>query len=259
MTTQTKPEMGKYLLWCYFHKNKGLRKYLPETKRYSLDALTQLLNKYSGVYIKPVAGSRGNGILKAWKEKEKIYVQKTVFRPKSFTSLTQAHRWIEAEREGKMYIIQQGLKLAKIKGRPFDVRVMVQRERPGGQWVYSGMLAKIAGKGSIVTNVALSKGDVMEVTTALQQGLGWTKTRAQTCAQDLIDVTLQAANHFDGYLKYRELGLDMAIDEKGRIWIIEENTAPSHPLFAHLKSNLSMYQTIQKRWGLYNRARKKSD
>jgi hypothetical protein len=251
-----KPEMGKYLLWLFFRKSSLVKKYLPATKRYTQETFREFVEHYGSVFVKPVAGSRGKGILKAWRQGERINVQKNVFQPRTFQNVDEAIRYIDHERQGKAYIVQQGLELATIGGRPLDIRVMMQREKPGGKWLYSGMIAKIAGPSSIVTNVAISRGAVMEVNEALRKSLGWDEWRVRDCMNEMIQLAFHAANHFDNYLFYRELGFDMAIDKKGRLWMIEQNTAPSHPLFAHLQTNMTLYRRIQARWGKYEKARK---
>ncbi|GEC92026.1 hypothetical protein DES34_106257 [Brevibacillus brevis] len=53
------------------------------------------------------------------------------------------------------YLIQRGISLAQVNGSLFDVRVMVQR-RSGSPWVVTGMLAKVAGRSYIITNVKRS-------------------------------------------------------------------------------------------------------
>ena len=259
MAKQRKPEMGKFLLWRFFYQNARVRRYLPETKRYGVETFKEMLTRFRSAYVKPVAGSRGRGVLKVWQQDGNVFVQKTVFRAKAFPSVEAAIRFIDAQRKGKAYIVQQPIHLAKVDGRPFDIRVMMQRERMGGKWLYSGMLAKIAGKGSIVTNVALSKGSVMSTKEALRRSLGWDYERIDRCIEEVIGVCFAAARHFDSYLLYRELGFDMAIDQSGRMWMIEQNTLPSHPLFAHLTSNLSMHRTIQQRWMKYATSLKRSE
>jgi len=252
-----KPEMGKFLLYSFFRRDAQVRKYLPTTKRYSSSTLKNMMNRFGMVYVKPVAGSRGKGIMKVWSVAGHTYVQHTVLTAHKFQSLDGAISYIDKLREGKAYIVQQGLRLAQIKSKVFDIRTMVQREVPGGQWRYSGSLAKVAGGRSIVTNTAMSRGSVMETSQALKQSMGWTQSRVDACLADLKQITMDAAKHFDSYQFYRELGFDMAVDENGRIWMIEQNTAPSHVLFAHLKSNLSLHRNIQYRWGHFERAKRK--
>lgn len=133
---------------------------------------------------------------------------------------------------------------------------MMQREKPGVAWRYSGMLAKIAGGGSVVTNTALSRGRVMDVDKALIAALNWNRVRAERTVKRLERLGHEWARHFDSYQLYRELGFDVAIDHAGSIWLIEQNTAPSHALFARNKQNLAPYRRIQYRWGVFQRALK---
>lgn len=245
--------------YCGICLRKALRyrPYLPVTRRLSKESFYALLGKYGMVYVKPSGGSRGVGIVKVWQAGGRVYLKHTVRATQSFATSHDAFSYLNRHRAGKACIVQRGIALAKVKGRPFDIRVMMQRTSPGGEWKYSGMLAKVAGPASVVTNVALSKGYVLTVEDALQKSLGWSNRQIEQCIGELKRLGGIAAKHFDSYQKYRELGFDVAVDEQGKIWLIEENTAPSHPLFRHLKQNPSMYQRIQYRYGQYSRALKR--
>ncbi|GEO26890.1 hypothetical protein AAC03nite_26750 [Alicyclobacillus acidoterrestris] len=253
---ERKPEMGKWLLYQFFRRNEQIAKFLPETKKYTVENFGALLGKYKMVYVKPVAGSQGKGIMKAWYDGKSIVVQHTVRKQRKFPNVKSAAKYIDNLRDGKMYIVQQGIQLAKIGGRPMDIRVMMQREKPGGRWRYSGMIAKIAGGNSVVTNTALSGGRVMDVDSALQMALGWTPAKVKRTVTELERLGYLFARHFDTYQRYHELGFDVAISSSGRIWLLEQNTAPSHALFARNKKNLALYKRIQYRFGVYERARK---
>ncbi len=257
MRVGKKPEMGKWLLYQFFYRNKDIRPYLPETRKYSHAAFRDMLNRYRSLYVKPVAGSQGKGIIKVWRSANGRYsVKKTTLAANTFTRVDEVIRRIDALRGGKMYIVQRGIDLAKVHGRPMDIRVMMQREKPGGRWLYSGMLAKVAGPGSVVTNTALSRGTVMDVPPALTKALGWSRERADRVAKRLESLGFVWARHFDTYQLYRELGFDVAVDTSGRIWLLEQNTAPSHALFKRNKANLAAYRRIQYRWGAFERARR---
>lgn len=249
--------MGKFLLYRFFHKNTAIAPYLPETRRYSERSLRDMLRVHSELYVKPVAGSRGRGIIKVWKTRDNhVVVKRTTEPSRRFSTVGDAVKFIDKLREGKAYIVQKGIRLARIHGRPFDIRVMVQRDKPGGRWLYSGMVAKVAGAHSIVTNTALSRGTVMGVGDALAQSLGWDRVKCGETTRRLEKLGLEWARHFDSYQLYRELGFDVAVDTSGRIWLIEQNTAPSHALFARLKSDLRPYRRIQYRWGVFERAKR---
>lgn len=257
MHNNRKPEMGKYLLWQYFRRHPFLRSYLPETRRYSFGALKHFLNRYQALYIKPSAGSRGRDIYKVWQAKRRFWLKETTHPAMAFTSIEKLHLHLQKTAlRRERYIIQQAIDLAEYLGSPFDIRSMAQKAKPGGRWLFSGMLAKVAGKHSVVTNVARSHGYVITVDAALRHSFHWDSQKIANVKKEMIQITLLAAKHLDNYQTYRELGLDIALDSSGRIWIIEENTGPSHALFARLHSDLSMYRLIQRRSRAYRLAKK---
>ena len=47
--------------------NKDLRKFVPETRIYSQTSLLHMLNKYKMVYVKPINGSSGQGVIRVEK------------------------------------------------------------------------------------------------------------------------------------------------------------------------------------------------
>ncbi|MEB3102904.1 YheC/YheD family protein [Ferviditalea candida] len=128
----------------------------------------------------------------------------------------EAYSYVHSKTRGRAYIVQQKIHLAKVGGRPFDVRVMVQRKRNSSVWVVTGKLAKIAGPGYIITNTARSKGRVEQLATAIRKYYGYLNT----------------------------VGLDMGVDVNGRVWIIETNFAPMISLFYRLRDK-TMYRRIQ--------------
>ena len=251
-----KPEMGKYGLYRFFMKSNAIQPYLPQTQIFSVGTFADMLKKHKMVYVKPSAGSQGKGILKAWLEGSSVNVKKTTLQTRSHPSIAAAAAAIDRQRDGKRFIVQQGIHLAKVYGRPFDIRIMMQRDRPGGEWRYTAMCAKVAGPSSVVTNAALSKGTVIDVNDALHKAFSWSKLRIQAMEKQLILLGFLAANHFENYQPYRELGLDVAVDVNGRLWLLEENTGPSHLLFAkkHAKAD---FRRIQYRWGVFQRARRR--
>lgn len=244
------------MLWQHFSKSKQVSRYLPATKRLNKESFTSYLQRFGMIYVKPSGGSRGNGIMKVWQTGNQVKVKKTVLATRVFSSRDGAWTYVQQQTGRKAHIVQRGLWLAKVGGRPFDIRVMVQRESPTGGWRYSGMVAKVAGKSSVVTNVALSGGYTLTVEEALKRSLGLGDTAIQKRIGELKSVALAASRHFDSYQRYRELGFDMAVDRNGRIWMIEENTLPSHALFKHSKSTMAAWRRIQFRYGHYNRARR---
>jgi D-alanine-D-alanine ligase-like ATP-grasp enzyme len=141
------------------------------------------------------------------------------------------------------YLVQQRIPLATVNGRPFDLRVMVQRHLKS-PWQVTGKLAKVAGKGFIVTNVLRSSGKVVSVEYALKHSALHSMSVSDLLSQ-MDKVALHAAKQLSPYYPLvREMGVDMGLDKKGNIWIIEVNFVPMHGLFAKLKDK-SMFRKIQ--------------
>lgn len=140
------------------------------------------------------------------------------------------------------YLVQRGISLARINGRPFDVRVMVQR-RSGSHWVVTGMLAKVAGRGYIITNIKRSGWRVLPLRTAIRRASIRGSSTDAIIAR-LHRIALLAAKRLTTYYTHqRVFGLDMGVDANGKVWIIEANLRPDLSLFLKLPDK-QMYRTI---------------
>lgn len=237
------PELGKYLLWKYFSTVPSIRKYMPATKRLSYDSLQSFLNQYGAVYIKPTAGSQGRGVSKAWRDKDKFWFVQERGHARSFSNVKALYNHVQGIAGKRKYIVQQAIRLAKINGRPYDIRVMMMRGKDR-KWTYVGMVAKVAGKDSVITNVARGKGYVIDVDTALQRSLGYGPQKIKQIKKQMSTLGYDVVHKFDQYKKYWHVGLDTAVDVNGKVWMIEQNTNPAHSLFNKIPDK-TIYRHIQ--------------
>jgi len=142
----------------------------------------------------------------------------------------------------KIYLLQPHLSLGRINGRPFDVRVMVQRTKSNQPWQVTGWLAKLAGPGYVVTNVARSRGSVLSLQNAiLRSGI----PKPPHFLVEIKKVSLAVASCLgNAYPSLREIGLDLGLDQEGKIWIIEANFRPALSLFQRLPDK-TFYRRIK--------------
>ncbi|RXT15274.1 YheC/YheD family protein [Ammoniphilus sp. CFH 90114] len=232
-----------------WHKFKLLKKCrhlsstLPSTKPFSKKRLWKMLKKHRELVLKPVGTKGGEGILQLTSignDRYKIHYED---RQKKMRGKKAAIREIFKRMKGNSYIIQQKIQLATIHDRPFDLRVMVQRGKRT-PWKVTGKLAKWAGKGYLVTNIKRSKGKVLSLKQAIQQSSVKTKNK-QKLSSKIHDIALSSAKCLTkSYRWLRTVGMDMGIDHKGKIWIIEANFAPDITLFLKLK-NKKMFHRIR--------------
>ena len=83
------------------------------------EQLSGMSQRYSSVFLKPVTGSFGKGIIRVSERKDGIICQYTSVNGsvtrKSYSSLKQSVPPIKNKVRGKRYLIQQGLTLLKIQ------------------------------------------------------------------------------------------------------------------------------------------------
>lgn len=120
------------------------------------------------------------------------------------------------------YLIQQGIQLASIQGRPVDYRVKVVKE--GGKWEFRAVVARHARPGLVITNLCKG-GTLLKGTEALR--MIYPRRLARRKRREIVELT----QHCIPILERRfpgigQLGFDYGLDWNGRVWILEVNTRP---------------------------------
>jgi hypothetical protein len=141
---------------------------------------------------------------------------------RSFTHFNQMYRSLIRVKARRRYLIQQGIHLATIQGRPVDYRVKVVKTERG--WVFRSMVGRLARPGLVVTN--LSKGGTMlsgRRTLALSLPHISGKHKRREMRSLTLTCTRIMENQFPGV---GQLGFDYGLDHSGKIWILEVNTRP---------------------------------
>jgi hypothetical protein len=122
------------------------------------------------------------------------------------------------------YIVQQGISLASFNQRPFDLRVLVQKDQKG-EWGLTGIGARVAGKRSITTHVPRG-GSIDEPEKLLTATFGGdtalrTIQLARLAALAIARQIEKASGHILG-----EMSMDLGVDSSGQIWFFEANSRP---------------------------------
>jgi hypothetical protein len=212
-------------------KEESLLEYLPESYHFkNFLMLKTMIARHSTLFLKPVTGSLGKGIIRISKLPNKNYQCSfntlNGVRIKTYSSLTPLFSSISGTLKRQEYQIQQGLKLIEVNGRPVDFRVLVQRNGIG-EWSLTSIVARTAGENNFVSNLArggsLSKvEDVVGKCNLTSSNKSTLNSRLSTAALKIAKgIETQVPGHF------AELGIDLAADNKGKIWLIEVNSKPS--------------------------------
>ncbi|EGG36492.1 YheC/YheD family protein [Paenibacillus sp. HGF5] len=241
-------------------KNKGLASYVPATRLYSLETLEDMLNTHTLVYIKPDRGTYGIGVMSVEQlhsqtadtdeTKDASYMLRYDHKTEVFTSLESLHKTLSALFQGKDYLVQQGIHLLRHKDRPFDLRVLTQKS-PSGQWVSTGIIGRVAAKNKIITNHH-SGGVVHHYKPLMLEHM--TAEEAGNIRRELNTLGVNVASQLQKtYPNLKEIGLDVAIDNRWNIWILEVNTKPALFPFKKFFKDPSIYKQVEKYANAYGR------
>jgi hypothetical protein len=230
---------NKYLTMV---KHGSVRRFLPETRWLTEVNVWNMLKRYGHIVIKPIGSYGGNGVFMVKSLGNDKYRFQSGAKVSIVTGKANAYARIR-KLTGKSSIIQRKIQLGRVQGRPYDLRVMVQRSRGSSSWSITGKLAKVAGKGYIITNTNRSGGYVTSVDRVFSSALsssGRSRARAQ------LSKAAHAAAHslVKRFPHQRVMGIDMGVEPSGKVWIIEANFRPSLSLFSKLKDK-SMLRKIK--------------
>ncbi|GGG62784.1 YheC/YheD family protein [Paenibacillus radicis (ex Gao et al. 2016)] len=236
---QYRAASSKWRKTILLQRKKTLRRFIPPTRLYSSHALVSMLTFYHLVYVKPVRGSHGDGIMRIERtgSRYSLHHGSVITRSLPLNKLLQIVRKKTGRRP---YLMQRGIAMLKHRGRIFDLRVVVQLDR-SKSWRMTGMLARVAKHGRAVTNGAqgASIHPVDSVLAAHAGSASQTRTRA-TLQQLCLSAALELRRNFP-YLT--ELGFDIALDSKLHPWVLEVNVRPESIPFTRLPDK-TMYRRI---------------
>jgi len=204
--------------------NIGCR--LPETHIvYSPQIITQMLARYGDIYLKPQANSLGIGISQVVKThggKITCYTRQPNGAGSSadFATVEDLVASLPLLQKGVPYLAQQTVKLAKYQDRPFDIRLLAQKDRRGS-WRKTGWAARVAGPDAITTHVIYG-GDRQPVKMVLSSRR---YTRVLAKVKTLV-ASVTGIIEKDWQSNFGELEMDIAVDVNGQLWLFEVNAKP---------------------------------
>lgn len=201
--------------------------FLPETRRFrSTHDAAVILRRYGRAFLKPSGGSLGLGAAQVLRGRDGrlSYRMNTMSGRSSRGTLRNIRHLARVLPPRRDYLVQRGIQLARVFGRPFDVRALVQKDADG-QWRFTGAAARIAGRGRITTHVPRG-GTRRPLKQVLEATFG--SERIQEIVDKLQEACLKSAIGLEKATKrmFGELSLDVGIDRDGEVWILEMNAKP---------------------------------
>jgi glutathione synthase/RimK-type ligase-like ATP-grasp enzyme len=213
-------------------REPGLNEYIPESYSYQGTAMIRsMLERHPAVFLKPILSSLGKGIIRIRKSGGGTYESHTAgsdgtIRRQSFPSLAHLLKAAGPKLKKTRYLIQEGLELIAVGGAPVDFRALVQRGGKG-EWRITSIVARIAAPRKFVSNLARGGKltTVSEAFAASNLPAGLRNSAAIQLKKAALDIARGLETQIDAH--FAELGIDLAVDTRGRVMLLEVNSKPS--------------------------------
>lgn len=213
-------------------KNKRLIRHIPSTKRFSMNTLNKMLDRYQMVYLKPVHGSKGRGIMRAEKKGTKYELRKGTSAA-VFTDVHALYQFVRRQIRRKSYLVQKGIRMLRYHSRPFDFRIMVQKNEER-KWEVSGIVGRVAPPKRIVTNRSQG-GKCLPAERLLRSYMN--ESEIKSYLESLFRLSRSIGQQFQkDYPRVWQLGVDMAVSHDLKPWVLEVNTNPAITPFIKLRN-----------------------
>jgi glutathione synthase/RimK-type ligase-like ATP-grasp enzyme len=212
-------------------KDPAMHEYLPESylfKNYQM--LKTMSSRHTTLFLKPITGSLGKGIIRVEKHPGSTYncqfTNASGARKKEYESLPEVFSALSGKLKSQKYQLQQGLELIRADGRPVDFRALVQKGAQGA-WTITSIVARIASTQQFVSNLARG-GSLGTVKATLDKSSLNPRQRVSVYGR-LRKASLDIATSIEAQMPihFGELGIDLAVDTQGNIWLLEVNSKPS--------------------------------
>lgn len=216
--------------------SKEVVPHLPQTMPLTPENVEELGNTERLLYAKPILGRQGKGISVCIKTNNGWRVRRRLNTGAVRTFFARSPSDIASHCAGRnkaeAFLIQQGLKLVKVRGGTVDIRVIAQRDDKG-VWSVTGIGVRVGAPGSFVSN--LHAGGRAYTLSGLAKA-AHLKTTSGKLANEIKQLVLDVVNHLTKYFPtLGEVGVDIGLDTTGRLWILEVNRQPGRSLFVRAK------------------------
>ncbi|WP_051271551.1 YheC/YheD family protein [Shimazuella kribbensis] len=202
------------------------RTHLPATSKLTdYPSFRQMMISHAPLILKPVEGKAGIGMMKVEGKGPYVLTHQTKKQKEQlkYHHLQQVYEQIKKKAANRGYLIQQAIELATYQDRPFDIRMLIQKDQTA-LWKVSGIGVRIAGKKAISTHVPMG-GRIEQVDRVLGSAF---PTQKEALQHQLTKLGIQFAQEIEEKTRenHGEMSMDIGIDTKGKLWFFEANAKP---------------------------------
>jgi hypothetical protein len=221
---------GKSEVFQTLSKIDSFSRYLPPVKKvYEPEDVWSELNSHRSIMLKPEFGSRGIGIYQlgvkegGWNvrmtKREEGYVR-------VFDNKTTVNRWILQLLEQCPYVTQPYLELSNSDDEPYDIRILLQKDR-NNNWAERGRGVRVGRKHCITANLA-GGARTFAFETLLKAFPSELQPQIDESIQEIINLLPKEIEF--RFNRLFEIGIDLGIDKKGNVWLLDVNSKPGRKI-----------------------------
>lgn len=183
-----------------------------------------LITKYEKIVFKPVNGQKGRDIVYIDNSNDKFHL--LIGEDNLYCNLDELLKFISSKLNIEPYLVQPYINCKTKMGFSYDFRLHVQKNG-NKHWVITSIYPRISLDESIISNISRG-GATNSLNSFLQKEFD---KNADKTKDTLSNFALNLAKSIDNKQKKKldELGIDVAFDEKGHLWIYEVNWRPGSP------------------------------
>ncbi|MDP4182172.1 MAG: YheC/YheD family protein [Bacillota bacterium] len=248
---------NKWEMYQWMSESKFVNKLLPDTILYkSGDDIDSMLCKHEKIYVKPISGLKGNGVVKIEKDQDIITFK---YRENGKNQIIRVCdrddgvNFINRMFVPKKYIIQEAIKLIKYDGGLIDFRCVMEKDNDL-TWKCFAVFGRCGVKDSVVSNVS-NGGSVFLQDDLLKKAFSSSQYELAEIKEKFAKTTLRICQELDkAGIHCAVVGLDIGVDENGKLWLIEINNRDPSPMFAIEVKDKELFYTLKTNPVLYAKA-----
>lgn len=242
------PRFDKWTVHQCLARYKSVQDNIPDTVIYKSERdIRAMLVQYGDVYLKPVRGRKGRGVIRVKQKGERYSLSYYVDRgphsglrlfelPDIDSVLTFASRIYN----NNNFLVQQAIDLVKVDDRLVDLRAEMLRNTSGKLDIIA-ITARIGGSKSPITTHSRA----VTLDHFLTQICGYNNEDSIRVEEDIRQFLSTIYKLIEvHYGRYGEIGIDFGLDGEGRIWFIECNSQSAKVSLAKAYGYEAVYKSF---------------